>query len=605
MDKNLNLAAEELFSKLRSQFSRVAIKDEAGESTDEPELAREFIFDYKVQNIPLGTIRIDLTQEDGLTVIFSNDLIEKQPDRVKKQWFNFIEELRAFAKPKTLGFEVRNINLTNLTKRGETQMSESKLWGGNKTSYQDLGETKLIIKHSQPVNIDIPAGRTMHIESIYIENAEGERFRYPARHLNGARAMAQHIAHGGTPYDEIGQHVIGLSEELSNLRKFKGYVNRTPVVAEAMQDISSKVIERIDEIKQEIHNLQKTSYYTTFAESFVKTESREIPEEIVNDWVDRLTIRSFNEELKNVFPYIYRLVGEKIQPVKTVTLDDLYQEDVQDRNTVTKETDLEELKHFETFLNKLIGEGADLFSQNPEQQEIAINSLNELLSQEFPVGTDGSNAIESLQEIIDDKELNEIFKELSDINPESDVRSILKDYITIKDQENGTDILSKLNFDSAPTQVEQPPTEPEAPAAEQPAPAAPPAAPSLPMSPGVAMESNLRKVIEKAAKAGMKADHTFEVAGKTLTLSDAIKFAGLNINEFFDQGYDDTGDEVVEFVRSMFDEDGNTPKGPTGVLISVEKKFGEEALDKAKHVMNELMSQAEMRRIQELAGLAK
>jgi hypothetical protein len=40
-------------------------------------------------------------------------------------------------------------------------------------------------------------------------------------------------------------------------------------------------------------------------------------------------------------------------------------------------------------------------------------------------------------------------------------------------------------------------------------------------------------------------------------------------------------------------------------LISVEKKFGEEALEKAKHIMNELMTQAEMKRIQELSGIAQ
>jgi hypothetical protein len=125
----------------------------------------------------------------------------------------------------------------------------------------------------------------------------------------------------------------------------------------------------------------------------------------------------------------------------------------------------------------------------------------------------------------------------------------------------------------------------------------------MPMTPGVAMAENLKRVIERAKKAGMQAEDTFSIFGEEITLADAIQRAGLDLNEFFDSGYKDTGDEVVEFVRSMFDENGNTPKGPTGVLISVEKKFGEEAIEKAKHIMNELMTQAEMKRIQELSGL--
>lgn len=609
MDKNLDIVADELFAKLRSQFSKVSLKDENGEPTSEPKLARKFNFDFSVKNVPLGSVGIDLSQEDGMVILFSNDVIEDQPSNIKKQWFNFIEGLREFTKPKMLKFSIRDLNLSNLDKRGETQMSESKLWGTSKTSYQDLGETKIIIKHTQPVNYDLPAGRTMHIENIFIENADGERFRYPYKHLNGARALAQHVSHGGTSYDNIGTYIIGLSEELNKLRLFKGYVERNPVVSEAMGDIQSKVLERIDQVKKEIQQLQRTSYYEEFSESFTNAENTEIPEELVNDWVDRLTIRSFNEELKNVFPYIYKLVGENSLPIKTLTPDDLLNsETIDTQEQIANEID--ELQDFESYLNTLVGEGTDIFSNDEEQQSIAIQKLNELVSQEFPVGPDGSNAIESLSEIIDDKELEEVFKELADINPESDVRPILKDYLKIKDEENGTDILGQVNFPepgAEPVAEPEPEAtaEPAAPPAE-PAPAAAPAEvpPSMPTTPGVAMAENLKRVIERAKSAGMTAEDKFELFGEEVTLADAIRRAGLNLHEFFDTTYEDSGDEVVEFVRSMFDQDGNTPKGPTGVLISVEKKFGEEAVEKAKAVMNELMSQNEMRRIQELSGIS-
>lgn len=617
MDKNLNLIASELFGKIRTRFPQITMKDETGEPIDDEELARSFSFDFVQDGQTLGSVDIDLSEKEGLVVIFSNDLLSGQPEGVRKQWYNFLKELRQFAKG--LPFEVRDISKSNLDKRdynylankkqGDIAMSESKLWGGNKTSYQDLGETRLIIRHSQPVNLNIPAGRTMHIESIYIENSQGERFLYPQKHLNGARALAQHIAHGGNPYDDIGQHVIGLSEELGSLRKFKNYVNRTPVVAEAMNTINEKVIDRIEQIKQDIHNFQKKSYYESFVDSFIKHETNKIPDEIVNDWVERLTIKSFNEELKNVFPYIYKLVDENSLPIKEVDLNYLYPQNDKEMNKTASSSvfnTLPEEREFESYLNNLIGESDDIFSQNQESQSAAIEKLNELISVEMPVGTDGTNAIESLKGIIEDKELEDVLKELSDINPDADARNILKDYIAIKDEENGTDILSQLKFEMEPAEQE-PAVAPEpAPEMQPPAPAPAPAVPpSMPTTPGVAMAENLKKVIEKAKKAGMKAEDKFSLFGEEVTLADAISRAGLNINEFFDSGYQDSGDEVVEFVRSMFDENGNTPKGPTGVLISVEKKFGEEALDKAKHIMNELMSQAEMKRIQELAGLAK
>jgi len=617
MDKNLDLVAKELFGKLRSQFSNIELKDQNGEATGEENLARNFTFDYERNGVALGSISIDISDEDGLVIIYSNDILEDQPDGVKKRWFNFLREISDFSKQKMLKFSIRDITKSNLDKRdykflsqkhGEAQMTESKLWGSAKTSYQDLGETKLIIKHSQPINLNLPAGRTMHIESIYIENQSGERFRYPMKHLNGARAMAEHIKHGGNPYDEIGQYIVGLSEEMHSLRKFKGYVSRTPVVSEAMGDISERVVGRIEELKKEVSNLQKSSYYESFSESFTKIESNEIPEDVVNDWVERLTIKSFNEELKNVFPYIYKLVGTDINPIKEMSYDDFVNLENDDVSVSEQKKTLDVENSYEVFLNKLIGEGTDIFSNNEEEQNSAIEKLNQLVSQEFPVGTDGSNATESLAEIIDDKELFEVFKELADVNPNADIRNILKDYIAIKDEENGTDISEKVNFpDDVSQEPAAEPTDPAAaapaptdPAAAAPAPAAPP---SMPVTPGVAMAENIKRVIERAKQAGMTAEDTFTLFGREVTLADAIQTAGLDLHEFFDNGYKDSGDEVVEFVRSMFDEEGNTPKGPTGVLISVEKKFGEEAVDKAEQVMSELMSQAEVKRIQELSGI--
>jgi hypothetical protein len=606
MDMNLSLIANELFAKIRTQFPSIELEDEKSDPTDEPALARKFKFDFKKKHLDLGSIEIDISEDDGMVVLFSNDIVSDQPDRVKKLWFNFVRELREFAKQKFLNYQIRDIGLNQLDKRdGETQMTESKLWGTSKTSYQDLGETKIIIKHTQPVNLNLPAGRTMHIESIFIENDQGERFRYPYKHLNGARALAQHVGHGGTSYDDIGTHIIGLSEEMSKLKMFKSYVERNSMVSEAMSDINSKVMERIQEVKKEIHNLQKSSYYKEFAESFTGKSNEEIPEEIINDWVDRLTIKTFNEELKNVFPYIYKLVGEDNIPIKVINPEDIGGVEITD-TTEQIQDEIDELVDFEGYLNRLVGETVDIFSNDEDQQAEAVQKLNDLVGQEFPVGPDGSNAVESLKDIINDDELFDIFKELADVSPESDVRPILKDYIKIKDEENDTDILSKVNFpEGGETQAEPAPAEepaPEAPAPEAPAPEAPAAPPAMPMTPGVAMQENIKRVIEKAKKAGMTAEDTFTLFGEEVTLGDAIQRVGLDLNEFFGDGYKDSGDEVVEFVKSMFDEEGNSPKGPTGVLISVEKKFGEEALDKAKSVMNELMTQAEMKRIQELAG---
>jgi hypothetical protein len=317
--------------------------------------------------------------------------------------------------------------------------------------------------------------------------------------LNGARALATHVAHGGTPYDSIGGHVIGLSEELSNLRMFKHYVSRNPMVSEAMGSIHTKVMERIDAVKKEIYGLQSATRYAEFAENFHAIDAKEIPEDVMNDWIDRLTIRTFNEELKNVFPYIFKLVDESDIPVKELSVEDLLgedemdegyykdpdgddesaedREDRKDNEKRRREENGKEIKEFadyEKHLGHIIGERVDIFSDDENSKREAIEKLNQLVAQPMPVGTDGSNAVESLSDIIDDDELTDVFKELADIDPEHDVRDILKDYIKIKDQENGTDILTQIQFPADDGGMDAAPSSPEP---EAPAPEAPPAEP--------------------------------------------------------------------------------------------------------------------------------
>jgi len=355
--KDLTTISSDLFNKIRSRFSDIKIGDEKGAITTDPTNARFFDVNYTVDGQDLGRVNIKV-DDDSLTVIYNNSMLDGQVESVKTRWFNFLKELRQFARKSLLTFDTRDITKSNLEKRdyeylaqdtGETKMSESKLFGTSKTSYQDMGEAKIIVKHSQPVNYNLPAGRTQRIESIYIENASGERFKYPSRHLNGARAMAVHVANGGAPYDAIGGYISGLSEELSKLRQFKQYTQRSGVMAEAMGDLTERVAERIDSIKHEIASLQRQSNYEAFKENFQVSETQEVPEETANSWIDALTIKTFNEELKAVFPYIYKLVGEKRED--ELRYEDIIGEEVEEEKE--EDDEVEENSMFDEFADKM------------------------------------------------------------------------------------------------------------------------------------------------------------------------------------------------------------------------------------------------------------
>jgi hypothetical protein len=309
--KNLETIADELFNKIRGRFPSITVGNESAEITNKPKEARFFEFDFASGK--KVSVSID---ENALTVMYGQDLFSEDEHVLKSKWFDLLKELRVFAKKRMLNFDTRDITKSNLDKRDyeylstEKQMSESKMYGTSRTSYQDIGSARLIVKHAGPVNHENAAGRTQNVHSIYIESADGERFKYPLRHMNGARAMAMHVSEGGNAYDDFGKHIVGLSEEMNKLRKFKTYMNRSSVMAEGLAGYMDVVNERLATVKKTVESLQRKTYYKEAFENFETTVLEEVPEDVSNTWIDELTIKQFNEELKGVFPYVYNLVKE-------------------------------------------------------------------------------------------------------------------------------------------------------------------------------------------------------------------------------------------------------------------------------------------------------
>src|SRR6056300_1583692 len=332
--RRMNNISEDLFNKLRSRFNDITIGDENGTVTNEPKEARFFDFSYSNNGTKIGKVSVSISEEEGLKVIYSKDIIENQDDISKKNWFDFLKELRVFSKKRMLDFSIRDINKTNLTKRdynflanrsGDDNMTESKLYGTSRISYQKVGEARIVIKHTESVNQESATGRTQKIGKIYIESADGERFRYPFKHLSGARAMARHVSEGGNAYDDFGKHIVGLSEEMSKLRKFKNYMSRSAVMAEGLAGYTDIVKERITTVKKTIESLQKPAYYKETFEAFETPVMEDVPSDVAENWIDELTIKQFNEELADVFPYIYNLVKEGTK-AKELGPDDLVDE---------------------------------------------------------------------------------------------------------------------------------------------------------------------------------------------------------------------------------------------------------------------------------------
>ncbi len=328
--KNLDLISEELFNKIRGRFPSVTIGNADGKVTNVPKDARYFDFDYKEGDTSLGKVSVSVTDE-SIEVMYSDNFVGEQDELTQQNWYDFLKELRQFSKKRLMKFDTRNINKSNLDRRdyeflaanrGDNTMSESKMYGTNKLSYQNVDSARIVIKHTESVNPELGKARTRNIGKIYIESADGERFLYPYKHLTGARAMARHVAEGGKPFDDFGTHIVGLSEEMNKLRKFKSYMGRSAVMAESLAGYMDVVKERITTVRKTIESLQKPKFYAETIAAYEKPIIEDVPNDVAENWVDQLTIRQFNEELKDVFPYIYNLVSEATK-AKDITPEDM------------------------------------------------------------------------------------------------------------------------------------------------------------------------------------------------------------------------------------------------------------------------------------------
>ena len=282
-----NKIATDLSSILAKKFDKLTIANEQAQSTIEPDAGRIFTLEYTGSGKTYGSVTVNIVDPDALVVYYNNNITEDMRYDDKKDWYTFLKELRYFAKRNLMGFDVRNIGKQQLDKKDYAyiktndvsdtveDVNESKLHGSLKTSYQNIGEVRLVIKHSKPVDEEKRGSRTRQIHSLFIENSAKERTKFPFRFLAGARAMAQHVNHGGNQVDELGQHIHEMNQEVIDLKKFVKAFKRADNFAE--QDEAQNIIEQAKQratgLVATLKTLSGPKGYKTYVQQYEPTES--------------------------------------------------------------------------------------------------------------------------------------------------------------------------------------------------------------------------------------------------------------------------------------------------------------------------------------------
>jgi len=331
--------SQDLFNKIRSQFANIRLGDENGAATADPQGAVFFEFEFAEDADTFGSVSISLADGENMKVYYNRDLVSKIDEDSRDEWYAFLKELKDFAVEHQLRFDVRDITKNNLTKQDYENLADTNktvntdgmseeltritklagvekapvaegLSGTSKSSFENLDKTKLIIRHKGKVDETVPGARTRQIQSLYIENEDGERFKYPLTHLAGARAMTRHVANGGRPHDEFGQHIIQTSEDIAKLNSFSRYVTNKDQLNDNAGDIIEQTKMKLENLRGYMRNLSKQSHYEAASKDFKTSEEQILDDETVNKLREKFTMKNLDNRVEDALPLINRIMSE-------------------------------------------------------------------------------------------------------------------------------------------------------------------------------------------------------------------------------------------------------------------------------------------------------
>jgi hypothetical protein len=383
-----NTASQQLYNLLVSRDFEPEALDATGKPAADPADADIISFDYRTQEKDYGTVVLSIDGENNLDVYYGDNMGRAMEGPDKNEWYDFLYLLRMFAKRNLLTFSLKNLSRLKYSMRTMAAVKESLFegyYGNRKVSYSDQpNQARLVIKHNKTLGEG--DARFRYIESLFVENDQGERFRIPSKSLIEGRILARHVAEGGTPYDAFGQYI---SEMVRDLKTLAGFVR-----AARHKDYSGDAGHMVE---------SAVRHYTDLKAKAKRMISR----------------RGYHEALDTFDPSTITPVDEAVETIRELFVQQTLDPRVEQALPMLarlqeKEMAMKEADQFESWSNRVM-EGTWALADTPE----LTKKLNDLMSQELIVGPDATNATEQLYDLVGDDQLFDILDDIARTNPDA------------------------------------------------------------------------------------------------------------------------------------------------------------------------------------------
>jgi hypothetical protein len=399
-----------------------------GKPAPSPDDAVMFSFDYSAESgNDYGTVVIMIDDDHNLNVYFGDNLGKGMESEDKQSWFDFLYQIRQFAKRNMMTFSIQDLNKLKYSMKGQAALAEGlfESWAGKRdVSYNaDATQARLMIKHKRAIGEG--EARFRYVESLFIETVDGERYRMPFKSLSAGRAMLEHVRQGGKPYDVRGQHIATIVNEMSLLSRFKR-ANQGKIFEGETQQLVEEATHYYETLQKNLKSLATKTGYTKYFESWNPADITD-EDVIIEDLRHLFVEQNIDSRVEQALPLLAKLKQEHA---------------------------MKEINVFESWMN-LLSEGTWALPDTKEKQTQLIT----LLSQELPVGADATNATEQLYDILGDDELFDKLNDLAQQDANADARTVILDRLEqMKDNPDIAQVIGKLKIETNP--AEQPDQEP-------------------------------------------------------------------------------------------------------------------------------------------------
>ena len=397
-----NSVNRSLFDLLVTRDLDPELLDASGKNVSDPEQAELFSFDWKTDGKNFGTVVILLGAENEFEVYYGDNVGRAMDREYRSQWYDFLADLKNFAVRNLLSFDLNNLNRLKYTMQGMAAIREGLFegfYGRKNVSYSDQpSRTRLMIKHSR----DLGEGEARHraIETLFVETADGERFRVPSRSLMHGRILARHVAEGGTPYDAFGVHISDMMEDLNTMSRFLRATKNRDMSDHAAR-LREAAVRHYRALKDKARKMIARRGYHEARTGFDPAVI-DASEGTMNEIRDMFLETSLDQRIEEALPLLAKLGGN-----------------------------MREINEFENWTQQ-VTEGTWSLPETPE----ALAKLKTLMSEPLPVGPDALNATELLYDVIGDDELFDNLERLAKSDPEADARPLVQERL----EEMGFDV---------------------------------------------------------------------------------------------------------------------------------------------------------------------